>query len=91
MEETLEKRGSCPDCTGVFHPYHSPDRAAPQRTFSWAEVVKDGWKDLMIWMGNLFRRDPSSENSGDKAPGGNTQEHEDIRSWAFLDIHRYIR
>lgn len=91
MEETLQNRGSCPDCTGVFHPYRSPVTAAYRRTFSWVNVFKYGWKDLLIWLGNLFRRDPSSEGPGDVSPGGNTQEHEDIRSWAYLDIHRHIR
>jgi hypothetical protein len=91
MEETLEKRGTCPDCPGIFHPYHSPVTAAYRRTFSWVIVFKDGWKDLLIWMGNLFRRDPSSKSPGYESLDGNTQEHEEIRSWAYLDIHRRVR
>jgi hypothetical protein len=91
MEETLENRGSCPDCTGVFHPHPASVTATYRRTFSWSVVVKDGWKDIKTWMGNHFRRDPSSESPEYEFPGGNIQEREDIRSWAYLDIHRHIR
>ena len=91
MEKTLENRISCAEHPEASHPYRSQVTAAYRRTFSWMGVVRDGWKDLILWLGRLLRRDQFAGKPGFASPAGNPRELEEIRSRAYLDIQRIIR